>query len=141
MTQMKHIIATALLAAATLMVQNGASAQAKEQATIPFDFTVGQNQLPAGTYTIKNIQPGVIELDGHAKHAHIMTLCTSTEDVKQNADKLVFSKYGDQYFLREVRGSYGQTAWKMAPSKLEKRVQLEEARLARNQQTSEVAMK
>jgi len=141
MTQMKHIIATALFAAATLMAHNGASAQSKQQATIPFDFTVGENQLPAGTYAIKNIQPGVIELDGHAKHAHIMALCTSTEQVSRNADKLVFSRYGDQYFLREVRGNYGGTAWKMRASKLEKRVQLEEARLARNQQTSEVAMK
>ena len=140
MTQMKHIIATALLAAATLMVQNGASAQAKERATIPFDFTVGQNQLPAGTYIIKNIQPGVIQLDGQGKHAHMLTLCTSTEEVTRNADALVFSKYGDKYFLREVRGSYGQTAWKMAPSKLEKRVQVEEAKRA-SEQTSQVAMK
>jgi hypothetical protein len=140
MTEMKHIIATALFAAATLMAHNGASAQAKEQATIPFDFTVGQNRLPAGTYTIKNIQAGVIQLDGQGKHAHMLALCTSTEDVRRNADELVFSKYGDQYFLREVRGSYGQTAWKISPSKLEKRVQSEEARLA-SQQTSQVAMK
>jgi hypothetical protein len=140
MTQMKHIFATAVLAAATLMAHNGASAQDKQQATIPFDFTVGQDRLPAGTYIFKNLQGNVIELEGQGKHAHIMALSTSTEDVRQSPNRVVFSKYGEQYFLREVRGSYGQTAWKMGVSKLEKSVQLEQAGLAR-QQTSQVAMK
>ena len=63
---MKHIFATVLLAAACLMAHTGASAQDMMQATIPFDFTVGQKLLPAGTYTITHVPPRLISLDSRA---------------------------------------------------------------------------
>jgi hypothetical protein len=140
MIQMKHIISATLLAVATLMAHTGASAQSKLQATIPFDFTVGESLLPAGTYMITYVQPRVIEFSNREKHADIMTLITSADDVRQSPNKLVFNRYGDQYFLSEIRGGYGESARKVGTSKLEKRVRLEEASLA-NQQKALVAMK
>jgi hypothetical protein len=140
MTQMKRIIAATLLATASLMAHTGASAQSKLQATIPFDFTVGNNKLPAGTYVINHIQPQEILMSCEQKHKSVFVLLTSTDEVRQNPDKLIFNRYGDQYFLSEVHGDYGATAWNIGPSKLEKRVRVEEASRATQQKTL-VAMK
>jgi hypothetical protein len=137
---MKHIIAATLLATATLMAHTGASAQSKLVATIPFDFTVGQNKLPAGTYEINNVDPHAMLLSCQQNHKRVITILTSTEEVRKNPDKLIFNKYGDQYFLSEVHGDYGATEWNFGVSKLEKRVRVEEAARASQQKTM-VAMK
>ena len=66
---MKRIIAATLLATASLMAHTGASAQTKLRATIPFDFTVGNDKLPAGTYEISHVGPQdiLIELPTEAQ--------------------------------------------------------------------------
>jgi hypothetical protein len=137
---MKHIIAATLLAAASLMAHTGASAQSKLQATIPFDFTVGNDKLPAGTYVMEYVQPHGIMLSCRAKQKTIFTLFTSIDEVRQTPNKVVFNRYGNQYFLREIRGSYGQNSWNLGASKREKQVQVEEASRG-TQERSLVALK
>ncbi len=61
---MTRTFATALSAAASLMAPIGVSAQSRQQAEIPFDFTVGQRSLPAGTYMITPLGPGMIVVRG-----------------------------------------------------------------------------
>ena len=54
---MKRITAIALFAIASFAVADKSFAQGPTvQATVPFDFTVGNKLLPAGTYTIKRNQ-------------------------------------------------------------------------------------
>lgn len=137
---MKHLIAATLLAVAALTTHMGASAQSKLRATIPFDFTVGENKLPAGTYVIDYIQPGELMLNCAQKHKSVFVVLTSTDEVLKNPDKVIFNKYGDQYFLSEVHGDKGQIGWNIGVSKLEKRVRVEEASRATLQRT-QVAMK
>jgi hypothetical protein len=126
---MKRTFATALLAAASLMASIGVSAQSRQQATIPFDFTVGQRLLPAGTYVIRPLGRGVIAVRGWKGNELVSatTLITSANEVSKNPDTLVFHRYGDQYFLSEIRGDLGETVGKVATSKLEQRVQLQRA--------------
>ena len=52
---------------------------------------------------------------------------------------LVFSKHGDQYFLREVRGGSGEYAEDIRPSKLEKELERQETARA-NQQSVDIAL-
>ena len=61
---MNRILIKTLLTAATLLVSAGASAQVLEQATIPFDFTVGQRSFPAGNYVVVRVAPGILEVRG-----------------------------------------------------------------------------
>jgi hypothetical protein len=126
---MKRTFTTALLAAASLMVPVGVSAQSRQQATIPFDFTVGQRLLPAGTYVIRPLGPGVIAVRGWKENELVSatTLITSANEVSKNPDTLVFHRYGDQYFLSEIRGDLGENVGRVATSKLEQRVQLQRA--------------
>jgi hypothetical protein len=126
---MKRTFATALLAAASLMAPIGVPAQSRQQATIPFDFTVGQRLLPAGTYVIRPLGRGVIAVRGWKGNELISatTLITSANEVSNNPDTLVFHRYGDQYFLSEIRGDLGENVGRVAISKLEQRVQLQRA--------------
>lgn len=139
---MKCTFATALLAAASLMAPTGVSAQSKHQATIPFDFTVGERLLPAGTYMIKPLAPGLIAVHGWKGKTLVstMTLVTPADEVSKNPDKLVFRRYGDQYFLSEIRGSLGEGVGSIVPSKLERRVQQQRAATA-NQDKTTIALK
>ena len=126
---MKRTFATALLAAASLMASIGVSAQSRQQATIPFDFTVGQRLLPAGTYVIRPLGRGVIAVRGWKGNELVSatTLITSANEVSKNPDTLVFHRYGDQYFLSEIRGDLGENVGRVATSKLEQRIQLQRA--------------
>jgi hypothetical protein len=142
MNEMKSTFATALLAAASLMTPTGVSAQSRQQATIPFDFTVGQSLLPAGTYVITPLAPGVIAVRGWKGKELVsaMTLVTPTSEVSKNPDRLVFHKYGDQYFLSEIRGGLREAVGTIATSRLEQRVQRQQGALA-NQDKTTIALK
>ena len=134
---MKRTFATALLAAASLMASIGVSAQSRQQATIPFDFTVGQRLLPAGTYVIRPLGRGVIAVRGWKGNELVSatTLITSANEVSKNPDTLVFHRYGDQYFLSEIRGDLGDNVGTVATSKLEQRIQLQRAEGATRDKT------
>ena len=66
---MKQITAVALLSIASLVTAGKALAQDRAvQATVPFDFTVGDKLLPSGTYTITSVSSGVIQIQNYDKH-------------------------------------------------------------------------
>jgi hypothetical protein len=129
MTHMKRTIAIAFLASAMIMSLSSASAQGRSRATIPFDFRVGSALLPAGAYDIESTDSQAIwfrSLNGHgAAVAQAMTTSGETKPVV----KLVFNRYGNQYFLSETLTADGESDKKFAPSKLEKSVRTEEASL------------
>jgi len=77
------------------------------RANIPFDFTVGDQKLPAGVYSIGRAQQASGDLvlmissaDGHARALRI-TNPVVTLDPKSK-ETLVFHRYGDEYFLSQV---------------------------------------
>ena len=75
------------------------------KANIPFDFTVGDRQLPAGQYWIGRAQPNagdlVLAISNSDSRANAITTSVQTLE-PQNATKLVFHRYGDQYFLYQI---------------------------------------
>jgi hypothetical protein len=139
---MKRTFATALLTAVSLMAPAGAFAQSRQQATIPFDFTVGKRLLPAGTYVIAHVGSGLISVRGWKGKELVsaITLVTAADQVRKNPDRLIFHKYGDQYFLSEIRGDVGETSGKLSTSALEQRFQREQAAVP-NQGRTEIALK
>ena len=73
---------------------------------MPFEFTAGNVQLPAGEYEVTAVGPwGGPTLSVHNvnSNAGTLVLSTSCQSLKPAADaKLVFHRYGNQYFLAEV---------------------------------------
>src|SRR5262249_51178935 len=74
-----------------------------ETANIPFDFYAGNQQMPAGTYTIGlDLQGDIITLNDGGGHAAILMGVPAGDDGKYES-QLVFDHSGDSYFLREVK--------------------------------------
>jgi hypothetical protein len=129
---MKRITAIAICALASLVTAGSAVAQGRTvKATVPFDFAVGNSHLPAGTYTISSADSrSLTGLAIRSDSGKITVLTTAFADGKQSkTGKLVFDKYGDQYFMREILCSNADINMELPVSKAEKKVQLQQASL------------
>jgi hypothetical protein len=105
---MKRITALALFAATSILGVGSALAQdLAVRATMPFAFTVGNKLLPPGTYTIIPVHRGIIAIRSWDANVGVLSTAISDSNQSQNGSKLVFTKYGDQYFLREILGGSG----------------------------------
>ncbi len=78
----------------------------KIQVDIPFDFMVEDKTFPGGTYTFT--QPTITRrlllirsLDGH-ESVLVITQSVQENLTRSDETKLVFTRYGDQYFLAQV---------------------------------------
>ena len=66
---------------------------------IPFNFTVNGKSLPEGSY---HVSTGGSTLIVRGFTTGAVALTQGIESGKPGAPRLVFHKYGDQYFLRQV---------------------------------------
>jgi|SRR5580704_11093746 hypothetical protein len=131
---MKRIIAIALFALAGLVMAGTASAQSYEvRANIPFDFTAGRVFLPAGTYTITSDDRITVVIQNGTQHATILRSAVADEDRSRN-NRLVFNKYGDQYFLREILCPSIHLNLELHASKMEDKARLQRAHVNEDKQ-------
>ena len=76
------------------------------RADVPFDFVVGTKTLSKGTYTVKldNTFQHFLVITGrdNGEAAFASSITVAPEDIKDNSPKLIFHRYGDQYFLSQV---------------------------------------
>jgi hypothetical protein len=133
----KHVLWLTLI---LIAVVSSAAVSTKAQtnygvrANVPFDFTVGNKTLPAGKIVARGgslSHPGPLSISNVDKGGHEFRVARQLpSDGPSDQAKLVFRKYGTQYFLAEVwiRGNSG---WELAKSKSEKAIE-REMRLARN---------
>lgn len=130
---MKRIIAIALFAASSLAAAGNLSAQDHMvKANIPFDFTVSDKVLPAGTYTISSLSPNAIQVRN--ANGHVAELSIVRDDDKRSTTPvLVFQRYGNQYFLHEILATNALNV-AVPRSKREQRRQ-QEAKLEESNQT------
>ncbi len=133
---MKQLTAIALLAIASFAMAGNSFAQSNGvRANIPFDFTVANKLLPAGTYTLHRTSTELIEIRNHDKPIAVLTIGNQDGNTSPNGGKLVFHKYGDQYFLSEILSDWATMNVSVPRSKAETKVQLQQAVIHR---TSEV---
>jgi hypothetical protein len=98
------------IAALTLFVTTFAVGSARAQnpanlrVTVPFDFLVGAEKLPAGDYVVRaqdsRTAMKIQSLDENGA-AYFLIHPVQGRSI-QNGSRLVFHKYGDQYFLSQV---------------------------------------
>lgn len=72
--------------------------------TAPFDFTVGNQKLPAGEYRITVVNDSslrVVSMDG-SKMANAVTTHISGGSNQDPTSRLVFHRYDDRRFLSQV---------------------------------------
>jgi hypothetical protein len=139
---MKRTTAITLLAIANLALAGTSFAQSNGvRATVPFDFTVGSKLLPAGTYTIAPATENktVIVIRSHDKAFAALSLVHQDDNKSPNGGKLLFHKYGGQYFLSEILCDRADMNVELPTSKREKRAQLQQATLQSSSQTEVAA--
>ena len=108
-----------------LLISVPLSAQTIAKATVPFDFTVGQTKMPAGTYEFSPLAHGAILIRDSKTTKSVLSLFNSEEPSRgDSTPKLVFHRYGDKYFLSQVSRGNGGAVMKLPTSKLEEEVRI-----------------
>ena len=89
-----------VVSAATAM---GQTANESAKVTIPFAFSVGDKELPAGTYVIsKNGNTLLIQNARGKGSAATLAAQTIATDRASAIGRLVFNRYNDEYFLSQI---------------------------------------
>jgi hypothetical protein len=92
---------TLMLAGLTVL----ANPDLRVRATIPFEFSVGSKTLPAGKYIVKPVSDnGLLVLQNVDDRRQTAMVHTSGLRAVpgQEQSRIVFRKYGDQYFLSQI---------------------------------------
>jgi hypothetical protein len=93
---------------------------------VPFDFHVGDRLVRAGTYIVKSLTDDemVLRISSGKEAANATTNAGRDKGNGEGRPRLVFHKYGDQYFLAAVWGSDSNGRTLLA-SKRERRLRKE----------------
>ena len=98
-----------MLCVLAITAVSSAQAQSASEltATIPFSFTAGSKTFPAGEYRVERLNPrtdpaalAIKSADGRMSRIVLTTPVQGAET--QQSAKLVFVRYGEQYFLAQI---------------------------------------
>jgi hypothetical protein len=130
---MKNFAAIALFVAATFAAGSAPAQDHMVKATVPFNFTVGDQTLPSGTYTIGSIRPSsnLLVIRNWDKKVNVLSMGLPNESKPGHDNTLVFHKVGGHYYLSEIHSEGASIDARLPASKAEKRAraQVEEAGL------------
>jgi|HubBroStandDraft_6_1064221.scaffolds.fasta_scaffold234737_1 hypothetical protein len=107
-------VAAAFFLSIVAAAQCGAQSVGVIQVNIPFEFQAGNRTLPAGEYRIERFsaEMGGIQMirQSDGKVATLVTTLPTESKDKTAPPRLVFDRYGNDYFLAEiwVDGTHGQ---------------------------------
>jgi hypothetical protein len=122
------------LALATAVVTANAQSSVRVKAQIPFEFTVGNETLPAGEYMVRPATNNgeVLSVENAKTSVSSIRIATPIKPNGESNARLVFHRYGELYFLREVWGGGESIGRELLESKHERTVKNEASKIARN---------
>jgi hypothetical protein len=132
----KNLLSLAMSLA--LLMSTAAQAQSTHlKVTVPFEFTAGTVLLPAGEYEVKTVGPSggpLLSIRSLNSDKGLYIGSNSCQSLNPVADaKLVFHRYGQQYFLAEVWTQHSSLGHQI-------QVSSRQMELARNQSKNEVVL-
>jgi len=125
---MRH---TKWISALILFVPMIAAAQIKPAervvTQVPFKFMVGSVAMPAGEYTVRvaDAKSSVLLVGNDEAKSWTYVKAIPDQGKKAPGAALVFHRYGNQYFLAELKVEDSRTVYTFAPTKLEKELRAE----------------
>ncbi|HZS03803.1 MAG TPA: hypothetical protein VFD58_02930 [Blastocatellia bacterium] len=138
--QILGIVAT-LSIIITLSVAGFAGLAGRVKADIPFDFMVGKTRLPAGKYCVSRVTAeGSLAITSNetGKAASFLVRDGRTARGERTA-RLVFHRYGNQYFLAEIWDGESNMTQQLGKSKAEREAaRAERSHLAQNNVAPEI---
>jgi len=104
MKNIRTMIAVSLLFAATTTVFAQMENRTLMRVSIPFTFNVEDHTLPAGQYYVRSINPdhSIALVNANSGESLVITYTPESEGSASQNSRLVFSKYGNQYFLTQI---------------------------------------
>lgn len=113
-----------------LLLLTSASASAQTEPNIrsiqiPFSFTVGEKQLPAGEYRVERVKKDsdlVWLIQRRDSHGTAMALTSTVGGAKHGAAELVFHRYGREYFLAQIWPAGGNVGRELPTERREREV-------------------
>jgi hypothetical protein len=97
--------------------------------TIPFDFTIQETSLPAGSYSIKRVssthQRTMIVRNAKGKNVLIFLANTTHSTGTSDGTSLVFNVVGNRYFLSQIFEGGNNTGVAVVKSDTEKQLEQE----------------
>ena len=100
------ILAMASLSLMLAVVPAYADPGSEVQANVPFDFIVGDNTYPAGSYAVQYTDPQGVFLiqigEDESRRIVLWRRTVPAKSIRDNLPKLIFNRYGDQYFLTQI---------------------------------------
>ena len=124
--QVYSIFVISILLLAASVIPANAQAGRLIGANIPFTFVVKDKTLPAGDYILEPIQIGASQAlkiqsaDGHI--TAIVPVRSARTKAIEGDPKLVFNRFGDQYFLSQVFGPEERASYALHKSSAEERL-------------------
>ena len=118
---------SSLLVLSLLLTVAGAHAQSATRANVPFAFKVGTTQMPAGTYTIRNDFGTNLIMVRNVQTGTSALAMGRPGSPSKKTDKLIFHRYGSQYFLTAILGSTGSQGMVFPATMQEKALQVAQA--------------
>src|SRR6266850_7791387 len=92
-----------VLGVALTIVPAHAQSGSRALTNIPFDFSVGNTTLKAGSYTVEQLQSGILALSSSDAREHQFAMTFPGNSDKQSQEPhLVFIRYGSEAFLKSV---------------------------------------
>ncbi|MGB9419229.1 MAG: hypothetical protein WCB58_23160 [Acidobacteriaceae bacterium] len=126
---MKRITALAFLTAALISMGSACAHAQAAGFKVPFDFTVGNQMLPAGTYQVSYYAPkSAIMIRSEDGRFHAFTAIHPADPLTRDSE-VVFTKYGNRYFMHEVLCSALSMNVALLTSRMEKQARIQEAQL------------
>ena len=102
------LLALSLVVSALAAANASAKSPIVLRAQVPFDYHVGDKLMSAGDCTVDAVNDDGSALRIRSKAGEIATALTNAKQAKsgsKSSPRLVFHKYGDQYFLAAVWGA------------------------------------
>jgi hypothetical protein len=94
------------------------------RASIPFQFNVGDKTMPAGEYTISQVNPSsdpaVMQLHAKDGSRAVMIQVNNVIGNGRESSRLLFNRYGSQYFFAQAWTMGDITGWQAPKSKAER---------------------
>ncbi|HXN21425.1 MAG TPA: hypothetical protein VOA41_01625 [Candidatus Dormibacteraeota bacterium] len=111
--------------ASLLMLSMIAAAQVVQAqnlvANIPFEFVMNEARLPAGEYyVVHQGYNGAVRLINREDGASAIVLTMPTRATRRTESKLIFNRYGNNYFLSKIWSSESATGSQLPKSPREK---------------------
>jgi hypothetical protein len=116
------LLACALGAVAMVSTSQAFAQGGEMRVNVPFAFNNGSQVMPAGVYKVSIQSQHVIMLSGYSRSGFVTANPESGRAAAKG--KLIFQRYGNEYFLREVWPAESNTGEKCTKSKLEREVEI-----------------